>query len=217
MSRFLLADSLATVGSSVLLYVLRLTEKNGRKIRDSVWLSFVNSSLPPVCCFSCSVSFPLYPFLPPAPSRSLSLCHLSPFFPPLSFSLFPPVPLFLSLFLTPHPRCLPHALLSRLFSLRLLPIHLTVYLSICLSLEAPRAARATCTAAKLKNDAGSRRMPPELTATPMKEGYRFSKMPTTTPLSLPPSLSLSLSLPPSRPLFLFLSPSLFPGMNAGGG
>lgn len=35
MSRFLLADSLVTVGSSVLLYVLRLTEKNGRKIREA--------------------------------------------------------------------------------------------------------------------------------------------------------------------------------------
>lgn len=87
------------------------------------------------------------------------------------------------------------------------PIHLSVYLSICLSLEAPRAARATCTAAKLKNDAGSRRMSSKLTCASMKGGLPISRRRRLRRRSLFRSLLLPLflSLPLSFSLSVFLS------------
>lgn len=91
MSRFLLVGSLVAVGSSVLLYVIGLIEKNGRKIRSSSWFRLATSSVRRDAGSSCS---PFLPFLlPPAPFRSL--CHLYPF----SASLLPPwvFPLRLSL------------------------------------------------------------------------------------------------------------------------
>lgn len=148
-----------------------------------------------------SVSFRLYPLSSRPPPLGLCLSVTSTPFPRLSS---PSVPLCFSLSLFPFLfslslsplalPCLPLALLD-FSSSRLLPIHLTVYLSICLSLEAPRAARATCTAATLKDDIGS-----DVAVALMKEGNRFPKTPMATPLSFSPSLSLS--------LFLFLSLSL---------
>lgn len=77
MSRFLLVDSLVAVGSSVLLYVIELTEKNGRKIRSS-FLSLVISSIrrdaAPPFLFVSTLS---------PPARPLSVFVTSTPFPPL--------------------------------------------------------------------------------------------------------------------------------------
>jgi len=99
MSRFVLADSLVAVGSSVLLYLMGLTEKNRRKIRGSFRFSLTISSIRrDVTPRALRVSFRFYPLFPPAPFQSLSplpLFHLSPPSVPLCVSLS------LSLFLSP--------------------------------------------------------------------------------------------------------------------
>lgn len=201
MSRFLLVDSLVAVGSSVLLYVIGLTEKNGRKIRGSFRLSLTISSIRRDAAPRALRFFSSLPSLSSRPPPfGLCLSVTSTPFPPLSppsaplyvsLSLFP---LFLSLFLPSPFLSLPLALLN-LSSSRLLPIHLTVYLSICLSLEAPRAARATCTAATLKERCRiGRRCCPDVRRQPIPEDADGDA---------------ALLLPLSPSLFLFLSPCLF--------
>lgn len=144
-----------------------------------------------------SVSFPSLPsLLPPAPFRSL--CHLNPF----SASLLPQYHSTYASLSFSRPSL-------DLSSSRSLPIDLTVYLSICLSLEAPRAARATCTAATLKERCriGRRRCPDE------------RRQPIPEDADGDTALSFSLPHPSSFYFFPFLSPCLFlsPEMNAGGG
>lgn len=147
----------------------------------------------------------------------MSLCHLSLSlsFSPLSF----PAPLCYSVFFSfflPSPPLLSSPLARNFSSLYVCyPIHLSVYLSICLSLEAPRAARATCTAAKLKNDAGSRRMSSKLTCAPMKGGLPISRRRRLRRRSLFRSLLLPLSLPPTVLLPLSLSFSLSSSLSGG--
>lgn len=170
-----------------------------------LFLSTLSSRPPPLdlCLSATSLSFP--PLSSPAP-----LCYCLSLFS-LSLSFFLPSP------------PLSSSPFSRNFSslCAYYPIHLSVYLSICLSLEAPRAARATCTAAKLKNDAGSRRIPSELTCAPMQGGlpisrrHRLRRRSLFRPLLLPLSPSLSLFL--SLSLCLSISLSSSPGVNAGGG
>jgi len=204
MSRFFLADSLVAVGSSVLLYVMGLTEKNRKKIRGSFRLSLAISSIRrDVTPRALRVSFRFYPlsFRPP-PFGLRLLVTFTPFSPLSSLCTSLCFSLSLSLSFSPHPLCFPLTLLN--FSSRFLPIHLTVYLSICLSLEAPRVARATCTAATLKErcQIGRHRCPDERRQ-PIPEdadGDAALFLPLFPSLFLSLSFSLSLSL--SRSLSL---------------
>jgi len=141
MSRFLLANSLVTVGSSVLPHVTRLTEKKRKEGREALSFRFplVTSSVRRDAASSCScfLFLSILSSRPPPHGQS----HFSPF----SASLLPLrhfVLLSLSLYLSRSPLFSSH----NSSSLRPLPIRLSVYLSISVFLSkhrrVPRAPRA---------------------------------------------------------------------------
>lgn len=147
MSRFLLADSLVTVGSSVLLYVLRLTEKTEGRYERLRWFGFalVNSSFPPMRSCSSRAPFLFLSTLssrPPPLDLCLSATSLS--FSPLSF----PAPLCYSVFslsFSPHPLCCLHPSLATFLAcvLTTLSTYPSTYLSVFLSKHrVPHAPRA---------------------------------------------------------------------------
>lgn len=204
MSRFLLVDSLVAVGSSVLLYVIGLIEKNGRKTRSFFWFSLAISSVRRFLVLR------FFPSLLPLSSRPppFDASVTSTPCPPLSLSLLP-------LYHSTYPSLsFSLAFLDFSSSRSLSPIDLTVYLSICLSLRS-----TACRARHVHRRDVKRTMPDRTSPLPRwkkaTDCRRRRRRHRSLSLSLSPSLALSLSIS-----FLFFHPvpfSLRGWMPEGGG